>query len=160
MDRFLFQGNYRFWRIRQCTCHMNKFIQGCHITASISWQQSDRYRRTQHCVFCLVCPITRSTWILTEAKPLVAPTSSALRYIFPFVKAGICKLTAYKPTVYPTLKPHSAKIKSPGVILSKNPQCSVISFWLTLPPNPLDMKDMVSCGVNQLSTSWCYDIYR
>ena len=79
--------------------------------------------------FCLVKPITRSTWILTEYKPRWLLCRLHLA-VFPLVK------TAHKPTLSPTSKPRSARIKSCGDIFCR--KTPMLSYMLI---------DMVPCGV-------------
>ena len=83
--------------------------------------------------FLCICPITRSTWILTLANWRDFSTSSRDSCCFPRVKAGISSFPPFIAMSSCTLNPRSASFTSPGSIKFRNPHCWVITLSDTLP---------------------------
>ena len=77
----------------------------------------------------------------------LSSTSSALIRSWPFVKPGIFNFAPKLPSVLTILKPPSAIITLLFTTYFKNFEFSVISWSLALPPQPLEIKQMVSWAV-------------
>lgn len=99
--------------------------------------------------FCLRVPMTCSTWILTFAILRVFSTLTGSSWFLPLVNAGTLRSAWWNHTCSCTVKPLSARTRSPGTNLFKNPQFSVRNLFEVRPPKPrLQMK------INIYSTLW------
>jgi len=99
---------------------------------------------------CLNITITLSTWILTREISQADSICLRLSCFFPRVNGGVITSAQNKPTLSSIVKPLSASIKSPGESLSRDSQCSVRCLSVTRPPQALDTKEMLPCGVIEI----------
>ena len=97
-------------------------------------------------------PITRSTWILTCAIPLVFSTSIGSSCSFPFVNAGITSCAYFRATPSWIVNPLSAITKSPESNLSRKPQFSVRCLSEVRPPQASETNEMQPWGVMPIKT--------
>ena len=108
--------------------------------------------------FCLMHPITHSTWICTFAILLVSSTSMADSWLFPFVKAAIYSLTWTVPMYSAMSNLRSARTTSLGKSFWSIPLFSVKCLSLTHPPQQSDTKHTTPWGVMPRRTFailWC-----
>ena len=103
-------------------------------------------------------PITRSTWILTCAIPLVFSPSIRSSYSFPFVNAGITSCACFRATPSRTVNLLSAINKSPRSNFSSKPQFSVRCSSEVHPPQASETNETQPSGVMPIRTFtvfWC-----
>ena len=78
--------------------------------------------------------------------------------LFPRVKAGTLSSAQYIPTLSCTVKPLSARTRSPGKSFCRKPQLSVKCTSDTRPPHPLDTKVTTPWGlmpIKNFTVLWC-----
>ena len=108
----------------------------------------------------LTTPITRSTWIRTCAMWRLYSSSKGDNWGFPLVNAGIFTWAPRHPTLSRMSNPLSARIISPGLILFRNPECSVMYLSLVRPVHALLYMMWSLEGWCLLEILLCYDSYK